>query len=181
MTRDGSGDSGRPSPPEAIRPVEDDQWPMVAWLYQLFRHDLALVVDGLPYEDGRYAHRPLDAYPSPDHLGYVAWRDHPRTGRPAPVGLALCERRDPVTWTMDAFWVSPVTRREGVGHRLALHALSRHAGRWVIAFQHENPSAGAFWRRVADDAFGARRWIERRRPVPQRPDVPADHEIVARR
>ncbi|HET8990773.1 MAG TPA: GNAT family N-acetyltransferase [Acidimicrobiales bacterium] len=177
----GPGDSGRLSSSEAIRPVEDDQWPMVGWLYQLFRHDLALVVHGLPYEDGRYAHRSLDAYPSPSHLGYVAWRNHPRTGRAAPVGFALCERRDPATWTVGAFWVSPLIRREGVGHRLALYALSRHAESWVITFQHENAPAGAFWRRVADDAFGVRRWSERRRPVPHRPDVPADHEIVALR
>jgi hypothetical protein len=38
----------------SIRPVEAHQWEIVAWLWQLFRHDLAVVVNGLPYEDGRY-------------------------------------------------------------------------------------------------------------------------------
>ena len=28
--------------------VADDQWEIVAWLWQLFRHDLALIVMGLP-------------------------------------------------------------------------------------------------------------------------------------
>ena len=38
----------------SIRPVTDDQWPIVAWLWQAFRHDLAPIVRGLPYADGRY-------------------------------------------------------------------------------------------------------------------------------
>jgi hypothetical protein len=37
-----------------IEPVADEQWTIVAWLRQAFRHDLALIVNGLPYADGRY-------------------------------------------------------------------------------------------------------------------------------
>ena len=150
---------------------------MVAWLFQLFRHDLAPVVRGFPHADGRYNHRLLDAYPSADRLGYLAWRDHPNTGRPAPVGFALCER-GPTTWSLAAFWVTPVVRREGAGTRLALESIARHPGRWTVAFQHDNVVAGPFWRRCADVAFGPSGWTEERRPIKDRPDVPADHVIV---
>ena len=37
-----------------VRRVGEDEWQIVAWLWQCFRHDLALVVSGLPYADGRY-------------------------------------------------------------------------------------------------------------------------------
>ena len=36
---------------------------IVAWLWQAFRHDLAPIVNGLPYADGRYQAAPLDAFP----------------------------------------------------------------------------------------------------------------------
>ena len=181
MTDDDGPGRGLASPNLSIRPVEVDEWPIVAWLYQLFRHDLALVVRGLPYADGRYAHRPLDAYPSPEHHGYLAWRDHPNTGEPAPVAFALVERLAPSRWSLAAFWVSPVVRREGAGSRLALDVLGRHGAEWEVAFQHDNVVAGRFWRRVADAAFGPGGWSERRQPVPHRPDVPADHVIAAAR
>lgn len=179
MRDDDAPGRGHGSPSGSVRPVEDDQWPMVAWLYQLFRHVLALVVRGLPYADGRYNHRLLDAYPSPDHHGYLVWRDHPNTARPAPVGFALCERVSPVRWSVGAFWVSPVVRGEGVGTRLALDVLGRHGPEWEVAFQHDNAAAGRFWRRVADASFGPGGWSERRQPVPHRPDAPADHVIAS--
>jgi hypothetical protein len=31
-----------------IRPVADGEWSTLGWLWQCFRHDLALVVGGLP-------------------------------------------------------------------------------------------------------------------------------------
>ncbi len=153
---------------------------MVAWLFQLLRHDLALVVRGLPYEDGRYAHGPLEAYPSPDHVGYAVWRDHPNTSRPAPIAFALCEAVTVARWSMAALWVSPVVRGEGVGTRLALDVLARHGDEWEVAFQHDNVSAGRFWRRIGDLAFPSG-WDESRRPVTRRVDVPADHVIVGTR
>ena len=53
--------------------VADDQWETVAWLWQLFRHDLAPIVMGLPYADGRYQAAELKAFPSPNGAGYLAW------------------------------------------------------------------------------------------------------------
>jgi predicted acetyltransferase len=157
--------------------VADDQWPIVAWLWQLFRHDLATIVNGLPYADGRYQTGPLERFPSDDGMGYLAWRAHPKTGEDAPVGFALIDGLTGDRRSVPGFWVAPVLRREGIGRRLAVEALSRHDGPWSIGFQHDNPRAGTFWREVADIVFGPGRWSEEQRPVPGRPDVPPDHFI----
>jgi predicted acetyltransferase len=161
----------------SIRPVLDDQWEIIAWLWQLFRHDLAMIVNALPYADGRYQAAPLKAFPSPDGTGYLAWRAHPKTGEDAPVGFAVVDGITGDRRSVVAFWVAPVVRREGVGRSLATEVLSRHPGPWSIGFQHDNVDAGKFWRRVADAAFGPARWTETRRPVPGLPDVPPDHFI----
>lgn len=157
--------------------MADDQWVIVAWLWQAFRHDLALIVNGLPYADGRYQAAPLRRFPSPDGAGYLAWRAHPNTGEDAPVGFAVIEGLTGDRRSVTGFWVAPVVRRAGIGRQLAIEALSRHEGPWSIGFQHENPGAGRFWRQAADAAFGPGRWSERQRPVPGKPHVPPDHFI----
>lgn len=164
-------------PETVVRPVADDQWQIVAWLWQLFRHDLAHIVHGLPYQDGRYQAAQLAEFPSANVAGYLAWRAHPKTGVEAPVGFALVtglldDRRSVV-----GFWVAPVLRREGIGERLAREVLIRYPGPWSIGFQHDNLSAAVFWRKVADAVFGPGRWSEFQRPVPGLPDVPPDHFI----
>ncbi|CAN5475669.1 hypothetical protein BH11ACT8_BH11ACT8_06200 [soil metagenome] len=161
-----------------IRPVADDQWDVVAWLWQLFRHDVATVVGGLPYADGRYRHAWLDPLPHDDAAGYLAWTQHPNGGE-APVGLAIVNGITGPRRHILGFWTSPVLRRTGLGTGLALDVISRHRGPWSIAFQRDNVSAGHFWRRVATEAFGAPGvgWTEEVRPVPDRPDVPPDHWI----
>ncbi len=163
--------------PVVIRPVADDEWEIVAWLWQLFRHDLALVVSGLPYADGRYQWAWLRPYPQPDGAGYLAWRPHPNTGEDAPVGFAVIRGLTEQRRSIVAFWVTPVLRRSGIGRALALEVLTRHTGPWSIGFQHDNPGAGAFWRAVADQAFGPGRWQEEQRAVPGRPELPPDHWI----
>ena len=160
-----------------VRQVEDDQWSVVAWLWQLFRHDLAEVVGALPYADGRYQTRGLTGFPNPDGAGYLAWASHPNTGEDAPVGFALVEGLDGARRSVTAFWVAPTLRGEGLGMLLAQTSLNRHPGPWSIGFQHDNVSAGAFWRAVASRAFGVGAWSETRRGVPGRPGVPPDHWI----
>jgi hypothetical protein len=160
-----------------IRAVLDDQWDIVAWLWQVFRNDLATIVNGLPYSDGRYQASRLAGFPSSDGAGYLAWRAHPNSGLDAPVGFALVDGLEQLHRSVVGFWVAPALRRSGLGHQLATHVLSRHAGPWSIAFQHENSQAATFWRGVADSAFGAGRWSETRRPVGGVPDVPPDHVI----
>jgi GNAT superfamily N-acetyltransferase len=175
----GSSPAG-PAAGVSVRPVRDDQWEIVAWLWQLFRHDLATIVHGLPYAGGRYQAAQLTRFPSPDGAGYLAWRAHPKTGEDAPVGFALVDGIEGDRRSVVGFWVAPVVRREGLGRRLAIDVLSRHAGPWSIGFQHDNVGAARFWRDVADEAFGPGRWSEEQRPVPGRPDVPPDHFIESR-
>ena len=175
-----TSDAGKRLPSAAdgrirIRLVEDDQWETVAWLWQAFRHDLAPIVHGLPYADGRYNRGQLAAFPSADGVGYLAWRPHPNTGEDAPIGFALVDGLLADRRTFAGFWIAPAARRGGTGRALALEVLARHPGAWQIAFQHDNRAAGAFWRSVADDAFGPGRWTEAERPVPGRPGVPPDH------
>lgn len=163
-----------------VRPVADDQWPVVAWLWQDFRHDLAPVVRGFPYADGRYRHSGLDAYPAPDRCGYLAWVPHPNTGEDAPIGFALVRGLDAASRLLQAFFVVPAARRSGVGRGLARDVIARHPGPWEIPFQAGNTAAASFWRRVATDAWGAARagrWTERTESVPGRPELAPDHWI----
>lgn len=183
MTGAGSDGLGEPAPGRlvSVRPVSGDQWVIVAWLWQAFRHDLAPVVNGLLYADGRYQAAQLRRFPSPDGAGYLAWRPHPVTGENAPVGFALIEGLIGDQRSVTGFWVAPAARRAGIGRRLASEVLSRHEGPWSIGFQHGNASAGRFWRETADTVFGPGQWLERQRPVPGRPHVPPDHFIESSR
>ena len=173
--------SGTPRAPTTsnltVVPVADDQWGIVAWLWQAYRQDLATVVNGLPYADGRYQCRQLSYFPSVDGAGYIAWRAHPNTGEAAPIGFAIIDGVQGPQRSVVAFWVAPAARRHGVGGTLAIDVLTRHPGPWTIAFQQDNAGAGDFWRRIADAAFGRDGWSEEQRPVPGRPDVPPDHWI----
>jgi predicted acetyltransferase len=163
-----------------LRPVADDGWPVVAWLWQAFRQDLSPIVEGLPYADGRYGTAPLQRFPSPDGAGYVAWRPHPNTGEQAPIGFALVAGLAGERRSVAAFWTAPPLRRSGLGTAMALAVLERHPGPWEIGFQHDNGAAGAFWRRVADTAFGPGGWGETEESVPGRPGVPPDHFLRTR-
>lgn len=74
-----------------IRPARDTDWDVIAWLWQCFRHDLAGVVSGLPYADGRYQTRGLPDGSSSGVASYLAWRPHPNTGETAPIGFAVVD------------------------------------------------------------------------------------------
>jgi predicted acetyltransferase len=162
-----------------IAPVADDQWELVAWLWQAFRNDMAQVVkQSFPYPDGRYRHAHLDEYPGPSREGWLAWAPHPQSGEDAPVGFSLVADVGTPDQALRDFFVVPAARDDGVGARLAAHALAQHPPPWTVAFQHDNESAGRFWRRVFTTAFGADGWTEEQRPVPGRPDVPPDHWIT---
>ena len=159
-----------------VRPVADDEWPIVAWLWQAFRQDLAPVVNAFPYADGRYQHEWLDAYPGPGRAGYLVWAPHPNTGEDAPIAFALLKGLDEDRTEFASFFVVPVARRGGLGRSFALDVIGRHLGAWEVAFQHGNVAAGQFWRAVATDAWGDG-WTESEEPVPDKPDVPPDHWI----
>jgi hypothetical protein len=163
----------------SVRAVRDDEWDIVARLWQAYRNDLSVVVHGLPYADGRYQSARLARYPSSDASGYMAWRAHPKTGELAPLAFAVIEGLEGDRRSIEGFWVVPTVRREGVGRRFALDVLSRHDGPWTIVFQHDNIGAGHFWRNVAESAFGSGGWWEEERDVPGLADVPPDHFIFS--
>lgn len=161
-----------------VAPVSHEEWPVVAWLWQDFRHDLAAVSGGFPLADGRYRHEWLDQYPGPGRVGYLARVPHPVTFEPSPIAFALVKGLDTPRAALQSFFVVPAARRYGVGRRLAVDIVRRHPGEWEIAFQGDNAPAAAFWRSVADEVFGT--WSEDVRPVPDRPHVPPDHWITGR-
>jgi hypothetical protein len=163
-----------------VRAVGGDEWGVVAWLWQCFRHDMATVVAGLPYANGRYATRGLPDQASSNTAGYLAWQPHPKTAEPAPIAFAVIDGLTEDRRSLAALWVAPVVRSEGIGHRLALDVIARHPGPWSVAFQHDNVRAATFWRRVADDAFGSGTWREDERPVPGLPAASPDHWIETR-
>ena len=150
---------------------------LLAWLWQVFRHDLAVVVEGRPYADGRYSTTGLPTAADPDVAAYVVREPHPKTGEAAPVGFVVLDGLAAGRIHVAAAWVSPVVRRGGLGARMVTGALERHPGSWSVAWQHENAPAGRFWRRLADELHGPGGWREERVAVP-RPDAPADHRIV---
>ncbi len=161
------------------RAVRDDEWDIVAWLWQAYRNDLAVVVKGLPYADGRYQSARLKRYPSHDAVGYLAWRAHPKSSEQAPIAFAVVEGLEGLRRSIEGFWVAPSVRGEGIGQRFALDVLARHDGPWTIAFQHDNVEAVRFWRSIAERAFAVSGWSEEERPVPGLPDVPPDHFILS--
>jgi predicted acetyltransferase len=157
--------------------VGDDQWEIVAWLWQAFRGDLARIVSqSYPYPDGRYNVRPLEGFPAPGREGWLAWAPHPQLDEDAPVGFALVDGVGTPDQLLAHFFVVSAARRTGVGRALAAHVLAQHPAPWTVAFQHDNTDAGPFWRRVWSDAFGDG-WVETEEPVPGKPDVSPDHWI----
>ncbi|CAN5225240.1 hypothetical protein BH09ACT12_BH09ACT12_08770 [soil metagenome] len=160
-----------------VRPVADDQWDVVAWLWQAFRNDLAPHVDGFPYPDGRYNASRLDDYPGPGRSGWLAWAPHPNTGEDAPIALALVKGAGTSEQSLAEFWVVPALRGTGVAAAFAADVLGRFPAPWTVAFQHANVRAGRFWRSAFTATFGADGWVEAERLVPHRPDAPPDHWI----
>lgn len=161
-----------------VRRVADDQWEIVAWLWQAFRNDMASVVsESYPYPDGRYNARQLGDYPGDGTEGWLAWAPHPQVGELAPIAFALVGDIGTPDQALRQFFVVPAARDSGIGARLAAHVLAQHPPPWTVAFQDANAGAGRFWRRVFTTAYGAA-WTEERRPVPGKPEVPPDHWIT---
>ncbi|NUR08847.1 MAG: GNAT family N-acetyltransferase [Nocardioidaceae bacterium] len=160
-------------PETTLRPLTDDEHPLVENLWQLYRHDLSEFRGTLPDELGRFApgHLPLHLTGDPDRTAYLVRLD----GRPA--GFVLLRGLVERPLRIAEFFVARAARRQGVGRVAALRLLELHPGDWEIAFQEENPSAARFWRRLAAEVAGDR-WTEERRPVPGKPHLPPDVWLV---
>ncbi|CUR54224.1 putative GNAT family acetyltransferase [metagenome] len=163
-----------------VRRVAPDEWDIVAWLWQAFRNDLAAVVgQSYPRPDGRYRHERLERYPGTGREGWLAWAPHPQLDVAAPIGFALVDAIGTPQQSLAEFFVVPAARRGRVGRRFAAHVLAQHPAPWTVAFQHDNVTAGRFWRAVFTEGFGDD-WAETEEAVPDKPHVPPDHWIRTR-
>lgn len=156
------------SPTTSIRPMTEDDRPLVERLWQLYAHDLSEFRGWLPDGDGLYPSGRLPLFfDDPDRCGYLVCRGA------AVVGFALVRDLSGDPRVLGEFFVVRAARRLRVGQDAALAVLRAHPGRWEIAFQEDNPGAARFWRRVATEAVGSA-WTEERRPIPGKPAMPYD-------
>ncbi|MFF5141394.1 GNAT family N-acetyltransferase [Streptomyces sp. NPDC013157] len=151
-----------------VRPAVPADRPVVDRLWLMFRHDLSEFRGLLPRPDGSFRdERVEDAFSAPDWAAYLfVLGEHP-------VGFAFVRALDVPVRVLNSFFVARGARRTGIGLAAVREVLTRHPGRWEIAFQYENPGAVAFWRRVAAEAAGDA-WTEEPRPVPGMPELPPD-------
>jgi predicted acetyltransferase len=142
--------------------------PVLERLWLMFRHDLSEFRGGLPRPDGSFRSERLQAaFGDPDREAYLLLQDS------HPVGLALVRGLTAHTRVLSSFFVVRGARRAGIGLRAVRELVTRHPGRWEVAFQDDNVTAVRFWRRVATEIAGDA-WTEERRPVPGQPGLPPD-------
>ena len=160
-------------PVTTLRPMTDEDRPMVERLWQLYRHDLSEFRGSMPDAQGRYAPgRLLQHFDGDtDRAQYVTEVDG------SPAGFVLVRGLAEAPLRIVEFFVVRAVRKQGVGRAAALRLLELHPGRWEIAFQEENPSAARVWRRLATEVAGDA-WTQECRPVPDKPDAPPDVWIM---
>lgn len=158
-----------PVPDVELVPVTPDLHPVVERLWQLYRHDLSEFRDSLPDEHGRFTDGPLPAYLAgqDDRTALLV-----RHGLSA-VGFVLLRGLEARPATMGEFFVCRAVRSLGIGYQVATDVMRGSPGRWIVAFQEENPRAARFWRHVATGLAGDT-WTEERIPVPDKPWLPPD-------
>ena len=157
-------------PALTVRPASADDRPVLERLWLLFRHDLSRFTGALPRADGTFRSERLEAaLMDPGWAAYLASRGD------CPVGFAFVRSLERQPHVLNSFFTVAAVRGTGVGSALAQHVLTRHPGRWEVAFQEANTVAAHFWRKLA--AAHDPQWCEERRDVPGRPHVPADSWI----
>ncbi|MEU9234481.1 GNAT family N-acetyltransferase [Streptomyces subrutilus] len=155
-----------------VRRAGADDHEVLERLWPLFLHDLSEFRGVLPNPDGAYRREWLEsAISDPTWSAHLLWLgDHP-------VGFAFVRSLDCDARVLNSFFVVRGARRSGLGLRAVQTVLAAHPGRWEIAFQEENTGAARFWRRVASEVAGET-WTEARRPVPGKPELPANTWIA---
>ncbi|AKU16048.1 GNAT family N-acetyltransferase [Luteipulveratus mongoliensis] len=139
------------------------------WL--LFRHDMSAFTGALPFPDGSFRRERLDAaLTDDDWCAYLLYLGE------APVGMALVRSLGREPRVLNSFFVVHGARRNGTGTWGVREVVRRHPGRWEVAFQEANDGAATFWRAVAASLDPA--YVEEQRPIPGRPELPADSWIA---
>jgi predicted acetyltransferase len=153
----------------SLHPLAREEYPILARLWQLYRHDLSEFRGSMPDAEGRFTvgHLPRYAEPEPDRIAYLIRADQDLAGFVFVRGITGPPR------TIAEFFVVRAARRRGVGEAAARSAFASHPGPCEVAFQEENPTAARFWRRVIGDVSGGA-YREERRPVPDKPHLPPD-------
>lgn len=149
-----------------IRTAVPSDRPLIDRLWLMFRHDLSGFHEVLPFPDGTFrAERVDSAFTDPGWAPYLFLTPDDR-----PLGFSFVRALDTPTAIMNTFFIVRAARRQGLGLTTALDVISRHPGRWDIAFQDTNTKAVHFWRRVATTAADS--WTEEHRVG--NPDLPPD-------
>lgn len=160
-------DDGMPSR-VTLRSVRPADLPLVERLWQLYRHDLSEFRGMLPDDRGLFTAGHLPTYLNDaDSCGYLICQET------RPVGFAFVSGLETQPLHIAEFFVVRAVRRSGVGSLAARQLFAKHAGRWEIAFQEENPGAARFWRRLAAEVCPSG-YREERRAVPGKPHLPPD-------
>ena len=152
-----------------VRTAESADRPVLDRLWQLFRHDMSAYTGALPRPDGTFRTDRLNAaFAEPGWAAYLLLL------RDQPAGFALVRNlHGPGPIVLNSYFLVAAARGRGHGLPTALDVVRRHPGAWEVAFQDANTAAAAFWPRVAQSA-GGDGWRLEHRPVPGRPEVPAD-------
>jgi len=161
------------TPPPELREATPGSRPVLERLWQLYRHDLSELRRTRLSADGTFPTRRLDPFLGDDanRRAYLFFLDD------SPVGLALVAGVVTDPRVLHEFFVVRAVRRHGVGGEAIRQLFALHPGAWEIAFQEANTTAARFWRGVAATA-APDAWREERRPVPGKPEVPADVWLV---
>jgi predicted acetyltransferase len=155
-------------PGVSVRKADAADRPALERLWLMFQHDLSEFRRELPRPDGTFRRQRVQAaFEDADWAPYLLTQDE------NPVGLALVRGLQAPAHVLNSFFVVRGARRSGIGLQAARDVVSRHPGRWQVAFQDENVAAVRFWRRFATEVAGDA-WTEDRRPVPGRPNLPPD-------
>jgi predicted acetyltransferase len=157
----------------AVRRVETGDRVAMERLYLMFRHDLSEFQGQLPRPDGSYRSEWLENALTghPEWAGYIF-----HTGE-NPAGFCLMRALQHPVHVLNSFFIVRPLRRAGLGLRAVQQVLANHPGPCEVAFQDNNATAVAFWRRVAATHSGPD-WTEQLRPVQGKPEARPDTWIT---
>lgn len=154
--------------PPRLRQLGPSDRALVENLWQCYQHDLSEFRGNLPGPDGRYRADRVTLYlGSPDHTAFLIETDD------SPAGFVMTRKGDDSGHVLGEFFVVRPMRRRGLGRTVATDVISRHPGRWEIAFQEANARAARFWTGIARELAGTE-WAVAPRQAPDRPDAPPD-------